>query len=137
VRVGISGHLAPVYSRVNHFTFNPAPYDEGSAYVGVKIFKCRFKLAHAATLQCPPLSITQRSHDDLTNRSAFGMVAAGAERQAWGAERPSQQLRATAFQLRPGSGAGAKLQYSSDRHLPVAGHCWVGLISNQQTTGLG
>lgn len=42
--------MAPIYSGVDHFTFKPAPYDEGPAYLSVKIFKCRSKLAHALTL---------------------------------------------------------------------------------------
>jgi len=42
--------MAPIYSSVDHFTFKPAPYDEGPAYLSVKIFKCWSKLAHAVTL---------------------------------------------------------------------------------------
>lgn len=42
--------MTPVYSGVDHFTFKPAPYDEGPAYLGVKIFKCWPKLAHAMTV---------------------------------------------------------------------------------------
>lgn len=42
--------MALIYSGVDHFTFKPAPYDEGPAYLSVKIFKCWFKLAHAVTL---------------------------------------------------------------------------------------
>lgn len=47
---GIGRCMALIYSGVDHFTFKPAPYDEGPAYLSVKIFKCWFKLAHAVTL---------------------------------------------------------------------------------------
>lgn len=42
--------MAPVYAGVDHFTFKPAPYDKGPAYLSVKIFKCWSELAHAMTL---------------------------------------------------------------------------------------
>ena len=47
---GIGGRTAPAYSGVDHFTFKPAPYEEGPAYLSVKIFKCWSKVAHAVTL---------------------------------------------------------------------------------------
>ena len=47
---GIGGRTAPIYTCLDHFTFKPAPYDEGPAYLSVKIFKCWSKLAHAVTL---------------------------------------------------------------------------------------
>jgi|GEM_PF-2120093 len=47
---GIGRRTAPIYSGVDHFTFKPAPYDEGPAYLSVKIFKCWSKLAHPVIL---------------------------------------------------------------------------------------
>lgn len=47
---GIGRRTAPIYSSVDHFTFKPAPYDEGPAYLSVKIFKCWSKLAHPVIL---------------------------------------------------------------------------------------
>lgn len=48
----IGGRTVPIYSGVDHFTFKPAPYDEGPDYFSVKIFKCWSKLAHEVNLHC-------------------------------------------------------------------------------------
>ena len=47
---GIGRRMAPIYSGIDHFTFKPAPYNEGPAYLSVQIFKCRSEFAHAVTL---------------------------------------------------------------------------------------
>lgn len=77
--------MAP-YSSVDHFTFKPAPYDEGPAYLSVKIFKCWSKLAHAVTV----LYLCSRAPNSgsvtwLVQRSAFGILFDGAELPEWGA----------------------------------------------------
>lgn len=50
---GIGRRMAPVYSGVDHFTLKPAPYNEGPAYLSVKIFKCWSKLARTNSALLP------------------------------------------------------------------------------------
>jgi len=49
VRRGIGHRMAPIYPGVDHFSFEPAPYDERPAYLSVKVFECWTKLAHIVT----------------------------------------------------------------------------------------
>ena len=46
VRRHLGGDMAPIYSGVDHFAFEPTPDYEGHAYLGMQIFKCRSKLGH-------------------------------------------------------------------------------------------